>query len=84
MEHYIISIWVPTKGWKVIKNARISSKSALRIAASFEPLEVKVICDRGDRGRQVFFGGCVCQPDHTVPAPIRSLDQIAEEEVARA
>ncbi|HEY7310463.1 MAG TPA: hypothetical protein VH643_13950 [Gemmataceae bacterium] len=49
---YEAFVWVPTKGWKLLKRTKLRSK-ALEAAWEFEPLEVRVTMN----GVEIWKGG---------------------------
>jgi hypothetical protein len=68
---YEVYIWVPTKGWKLVRRTR-SRDTAVSVAHDFEPLEVKIRTPSGD----ACFGGVLCMPDYSIPAPVNTLDNL--------
>lgn len=55
---YEIYVWVPTKGWKLVRKHRDADK-ARESANDFLPLEVKVCNTRTGRS---WHGGALCMP----------------------
>lgn len=62
---YKVSLWVPTKGWRLVKRTRTEAE-ALAFARSLLPLEVKVQYP-GQYGKTL-WGGRLCEPNYNVAA----------------
>jgi len=54
---YEVFVWVPGKGWKLVKRSR-SRDAALRVADSWQPLEVKLRTpEQSPHWGRTFYGG---------------------------
>ncbi len=69
-----VFIWVPTKGWKLVKSTP-DKRRAVEVAKEFEPLEVKVSGGPHGDGR-VAWGGKVCKVDYDTPCAPNNLDEL--------
>ncbi len=66
-------LWVPGKGWKLIRKFRLRDK-AVDAAVTFEPLEVKLT----DPAGRSYYGGVCHSPLEGCPYTI-TIDRMAEE-----